>query len=82
MSLSFGPTTNGCCFYFRVLISESSVSDGSHLGKAGVTPKFVVLSDTVFKNDSQQGGMQRRLKCLGKSRRMSGCLFWPFPRLK
>lgn len=69
-------------FYFRVLILESRVSDGSYLGKAGVTLKFVVLSDTVFKNDSQQGGIHQSLKCLGKRRHMSGYLFSPFLRLK
>lgn len=58
-------------FYFRVLISESSVSDGSHLGKAGVTPRSVVLSDTVFRNDSQQGRLQQTLKCHRKWCHMS-----------
>ncbi|CAF98479.1 unnamed protein product [Tetraodon nigroviridis] len=54
-----------------VLISESSVSDGSHLGKAGVTPRSVVLSDTVFRNDSQQGRLQQTLKCHRKWCHMS-----------
>ena len=49
-------------FYFRTLISESRVSDSSCLGKAGVAPGFVVLSDTVFRNDSQQGGLERGTK--------------------
>lgn len=43
-------------FYFRILISESRVSDSSCLGKAGVALGFVVLSDTVFRYNSQQGG--------------------------
>jgi len=34
-------------FYFRILLSESRVSDSSRLGKAGVTPGFVVLSDSL-----------------------------------
>ena len=63
-------TTNGvylcgshiASFYFRILISESRVSDSSCLGKAGVAPGFVVLSDTVFRNDSQQGGLERGTK--------------------
>lgn len=53
-------------FYFGVLISESRVSDSSCLGKAGVAPGFVVLSDTVFRNNSQQGGPEGGLKCHGK----------------
>lgn len=58
-------------FYFRILISESRVSDSSCLGKAGVAPGFVVLSDTVFRNNSQQGGLEQGLKCHGKRCRMS-----------
>lgn len=58
-------------FYFRILISESRVSDSSCLGKAGVAPGFVVLSDTVFRNNSQQGGPERGLKCHGKWCQMS-----------
>lgn len=58
-------------FYFRILISESRVSDSSNLGKADVAPRFVVLSDTVFRNNSQQGGLERGLKCHGKWAHMS-----------
>lgn len=35
------------------------MSDSSSLGKAGVAPGFVVLSDTVFRNNSQQGGLEK-----------------------
>lgn len=58
-------------FYFRILVSESRVSDSSCLGKAGVAPGFVVLSDTVFRNNSQQGGLEQGLKCHGKWCHMS-----------
>lgn len=62
-------------FYFRNLIWESRVSDSSSLGKAGVAPGFVVLSDTVFRNNSQQGGPEQRLKCHGKRCNMSKLIF-------
>lgn len=58
-------------FYFRILISESRVSDSSCLGKAGLAPGFVVLSDTVFRNNSQQGGPERGLRCHGRWCHMS-----------
>lgn len=58
-------------FYFRILISESRVSDSTCLGKAGVAPGFVVLSDTVFRNSSQQRGPERGLKCHGRRCHMS-----------
>ena len=58
-------------FYFRILISESRVSDSSCLGKASVASGFVVLSDTVFRNNSQQGGPEQGLKCHGKWYNMS-----------
>lgn len=58
-------------FYFRILISESRVSDSSCLGRAGVAPGFVVLSDTVFRNNSQQGGPEQGLKYHGKWCHMS-----------
>lgn len=62
-------------FYFRNLIWESRVSDSSSLGKAGVAPGFVVLSDTVFRNNSQQGGPEKRLKCHGRRCNMSNLIF-------
>lgn len=62
-------------FYFRILIWESRVSDSSSLGKAGVAPGFVVLSDTVFINNSQQGRPERGLKCHGKWCLMSNLIF-------
>lgn len=58
-------------FYFGIFISESRVSDSSCLGKAGVAPRFMVLSDTAFRNNSQQGGPERGLKCHGKWCHMS-----------
>lgn len=62
-------------FYFRNLIWESRVSDSSSLGKAGVVLGFVVLSDTVFRNNSQQGGPEQRLKCHGKRCNMPNLIF-------
>lgn len=66
-------TTNGlhlydsyiASFYFRILISESRVSDSSCLGKAGVAPGFVVLSDIVFRNNSQQGRLEEDYSVMG-----------------
>lgn len=68
-------------FYFRILISESRVSDSSCLGKAGVAPGFVVLSDTVFRNNSQQCGLERGLKCHGKWCHMSNQISSVSPHL-
>jgi len=60
--------------YFRILIWESRVSDSGRLGKTGVALGFVVLSDTVFGNNSQQGGPDRGLKCHGKWCHMSNLI--------
>lgn len=62
-------------FYFQILIWEFSVSDSSSLGRAGVALGFVVLSDTIFRNNSQQGGPERGLKCHGKGCNVSNLIF-------
>lgn len=55
------------------------MSDSSRLGKVGVAPGFVVLSDTVFRNNSQQGGPERGLKCHGKWCRVSNWISTVLP---
>lgn len=39
--------------------------------RRGIAPGFVVLSDTVFRNNSQQGGPEQGLRCHGKWGHMS-----------
>lgn len=71
-----GLTTNGLTPIFPVSISECLYRNQECLiavvwERRVQPPRFVVLSDTVFRSNSQQGELEWGLKCQGKWCRMS-----------